>query len=81
VDYLREVELPIIYKNVRLDSAYRIDLIVGNRVIVELKSVQEILPVHEAQLLTYMRLTRMPVGLLINFNVPVLKDGIRRRVL
>ncbi len=81
VDFVQQIELPVSYKDVRLDCGYRIDLVVGNRVVVELKSVQEILPVHEAQLLTYMRLTNLPVGLLINFNVPVLKQGIKRRVL
>ena len=73
--------MPVSYKGVRLDCGYRIDLVVGNRVIVELKSVHKVLPVHEAQLLTYMRLTNIPVGLLINFNVAVLKKGIKRRVL
>lgn len=81
VDFVQQIELPVSYKDVRLDCGYRIDLVVGNRVVVELKSVQEILPVHEAQLLTYMRLTNIHVGLLINFNVAVLKKGIKRRVL
>ena len=81
VDFVQQIELPVSYKDVRLDCGYRIDLVVGNRVVVELKSVQEILPVHEAQLLTYVRLTKLPVGLLINFNVPVPKQGIKRRVL
>jgi len=81
VSFLQQVDLPVIYKDVRLDCGYRIDLIVSDRVVVELKSVQEILPVHEAQLLTYLRLTGKHVGLLINFNVAVLKNGIKRRVL
>ena len=81
IDFVQQIELPVSYKDVWLDVGYRIDLVVGNRVVVELKSVQEILPVHEAQLLTYMRLTNVPVGLLINFNVAVLKNGIKRRVL
>lgn len=81
IDFVQQIELPVSYKDVRLDLGYRIDLVVGNRVVVELKSVHEILPVHEAQLLTYMRLTNIHVGLLINFNVPVLKQGIKRRVL
>jgi len=59
VDFVQQIELPVSYKDVRLDCGYRIDLVVGNRVVVELKSVQEILPVHEAQLLTYMRLTKL----------------------
>ena len=81
IDFVQQIELPVSYKDVRLGCGYRIDLVVGNRVVVELKSVQEVLPVHEAQLLTYMRLTNIHVGLLINFNVPVLKKGIKRRVL
>jgi GxxExxY protein len=81
VPFVQQVELPVIYKDVRLDCGYRIDLIVSDRVVVELKTVQEILPVHEAQLLTYLRLTDKHVGLLINFNVAVLKNGIKRRVL
>ena len=81
VSFLQQVDLPVIYKDVRLDCGYRIDLIVSDRVVVELKSVQEILPVHEAQLLTYLRLTGKHVGLLINFNVAVLKNGIKRWVL
>ncbi len=81
LEFVQQVDLPVTYKGVKLDCGYRIDLIVGNRVVVELKSVQEILPVHEALLLTYMRLTNLNVGLLINFNVAVLKNGIKRRVL
>lgn len=75
------VDLPLNYKGIKLDAGYVIDLVYDQRVIVELKAVERIIPVHEAQLLTYMRLTRIRVGLLINFNVPVLKDGIYRRVL
>ncbi|MFZ1135178.1 MAG: GxxExxY protein [Candidatus Korobacteraceae bacterium] len=81
LDFVQQVELPLTYKEVKLDCGYRVDVIVSNRVVLELKSVQEILPVHEAQLLTYMRLTNVHVGLLINFNVAVLKNGIKRRVL
>ena len=73
--------MPIVYKGVRLDAGYRIDLVVADKVVVELKSVEKILPVHEAQLLTYLRLGGYRIGFLINFNVPVLKDGIVRRVL
>ena len=75
----RQVPLPIVYKDVRLDSGYRIDIVVENMVIVELKTVEAILPVHEAQLLTYLRLSGKPVGLI--FNSAVLKQGIRRLVL
>jgi len=73
--------LPVRYKTIELDCGYRIDLVVQDRVLVELKSVEVLLPVHEAQLLTYLRLSGKEVGLLINFNVPVLRDGIVRRVL
>lgn len=79
--FRQQVEIPIAYKGIKLDYGYRIDLIVSDKVVVELKSVQEILPVYEAQLLTYLRLSGMRVGLLLNFNTAVLKDGIRRRVL
>ena len=75
------VKLPLNYKGIDLDAGYVIDLVYDDRVIVELKAVEKIIPVHEAQLLTYLRLMRIRVGLLINFNVPVLKDGIYRRVL
>jgi GxxExxY protein len=68
------------YKNVRLDCGYRLDLIVAGLVIVEIKSVEALAPIHEAQLLTYLKLTGIKIGLLINFNVVVLKDGIRRLV-
>lgn len=81
VPFRAEVELPVTYKDVRLDCGYRIDLLVDERVVVELKAASEVLPVHEAQLLNDMRLSGCRVGLLINFHVPVLKDGIRRRVL
>ncbi len=81
IPFEREKPLPVEYKGVRIDCGYRLDFVVGDKVIVEVKAVDEIHPVHEAQLLTYLRLTGYPVGLLINFNVLVLKDGIRRRVL
>jgi GxxExxY protein len=79
--FRQQVELPLIYKDVKLDCGYRIDFVVEGKVVVEIKAIEGILPVHEAQLLTYLRLSGLRVGLLINFNVPVLKDGIRRRVL
>jgi GxxExxY protein len=81
IPFERLVDLPLNYKGIALDAGYEIDLVYDKRVIVELKAVERVLPVHEAQLLTYMRLTGIRVGLLINFNVPVLKDGIYRRVL
>jgi len=76
-----EVELPVRYKGIELDCGYRLDLLVMECVVVEVKSVAAIDRIHEAQLLTYLRLGGWKVGLLINFNVPLLKDGIKRRVL
>ena len=81
IPFERLVALPLNYKGINLDAGYVIDLICDKRVVVELKAVERVIPVHEAQLLTYMRLTGIHVGLLINFNVPVVKDGIFRRVL
>ena len=81
VAFQRQVYLPIVYKGIRLASACRIDLVVNDFVIVELKAVEQILPVHEAQLLTYLAPYRKTSRALINFNVPILKNGIRRRVL
>ena len=78
---VRQVPLPVVYKGIRLECGYRIDVVVERRVLLELKTVEVILPIHEAQLLTYLKLSGIPVGLLLNFHVPVLKDGIRRRVL
>lgn len=72
--------LPLEYKGIRLDCGYRLDLLVAGVVIVEVKSVEALAPIHEAQLLTYLRLTGVKVGLLINFNVVVLKAGLRRLV-
>ena len=74
----RQKELPVEYKGVKLDCGYRLDIVVANRLIVELKACDSLKPIHEAQLLTYLKLTGIKVGLLINFNVPVLKEGIRR---
>jgi GxxExxY protein len=79
--FQRQVELPVSYKGLKLDCGYRLDVVVGDAVIVELKSIEHILPIHHAQLLTYLRLMGKKVGLLINFNVSVLKNGIVRRVL
>ncbi len=76
-----QIQLPIVYKGRETGGTYRIDLIVANEVVVELKAVERLLSVHEAQLLTYLRLTGKRVGLLINFNVSVLHRGIMRRVL
>ena len=79
--FQRQVPLPIVYKAVQLECGYRIDFVIDDWLIVELKTVEKLLPIHEAQLLTYLKLTGLKVGLLMNFNVPVLKDGIRRMVL
>ena len=79
--FQRQVELPVAYKGMKLDCGYRLDILVENSVVLELKSIEQILPVHHAQLLTYLRLSQKKVGLLINFNVGVLKNGIVRRVL
>lgn len=76
----QEVPIAVKYDSVRIDSAYRMDLVVEREVVVELKAVAELGPVHVAQLITYLRLSRHHVGLLLNFNVPLLKDGIRRVV-
>jgi GxxExxY protein len=81
ISFSSQVELPVVYKGVALDCGYKMDLLVGDEVVVELKSVELLLPVHEAQLLTYLRLRGKRVGLIINFNVAKLKDGIVRRVL
>ena len=78
ITFLRQLELPVKYKNLQLNSSYRIDLIVENSLLLELKSVDKLLPIHEAQLLTYMKLGNVSTGLLINFNVPVLKNGLKR---
>ena len=81
VPFKLQVELPVEYKRMRLDCGYRIDLLADGRLIVELKSVEQLLKIHEAQVLTYMKFAKMSVGLLINFNVDVLRNGVRRFVL
>ena len=73
--------LPVEYKGIKLDCGYRIDLLVDNCLIVELKSVENVLPIHQAQLLTYMKLSGIKIGLLMNFNVKYMKNGIKRMVL
>jgi len=80
LSYERQKELPVTYKGVRLDCGYRLDIVVSKRVIVELKACARLESVHQAQLLTYLKLADIRYGLLINFNVPVLKDGIKRMV-
>src|SRR5579862_6382452 len=76
--FKRQVALPVTYKGRRLNCGFRLDLVVADRIIVEVKAVENLLPVHKAQLLTYMKLANLPVGLLLNFHCSALKDGIRR---
>lgn len=78
IPFERQKELPVEYKGAAVDCGYRLDVVVDNRVIVELKSREKLEPIHEAQILTYLKLTGLKIGLLINFNVPVLKEGVRR---
>jgi GxxExxY protein len=81
IRFQRQVPLPVVYKGIRLDCGYRLDVVVANQVIVEIKAVEKLIPVHEAQLLTYLKLSGLKTGLLLNFHSPVMRDGIRRRVL
>jgi GxxExxY protein len=81
IAFERQKPLPVAYKGIKLDCGYRLDLLVENAVVVEIKAVECVQPIHEAQLLTYLKLGGWKLGLLINFNVPVLKDGVRRRIL
>ncbi len=81
IPFERERALPLEYKGVRLECGYRLDMLVANAVVVEVKAIEAIAPVHEAQVLTYLRLGGWQVGLLINFNVAALRQGIRRKVL
>lgn len=81
ISFEKQKRLPVVYKGVALDCGYRMDLVVENRVVIELKCVEKLLPVHETQLLTYLRLANLPVGLLFNFYSARLMDGFRRMVL
>jgi len=81
INFQKELPLPVEYKGVRLDCGYRVDVLVAELVVVEIKTVEALSPVHDAQLLTYLRLGGWKVGLLVNFNVAVLRDGIHRRIL
>ena len=76
----KQVALPVTYEDVKIDVGYRVDVLVEDRIIVELKAVEKVLPLHEAQLLSYLKLSDRKLGLLINFNVMRLKDGIKRMV-
>jgi GxxExxY protein len=80
ISFERQVALPVTYKSHQLDCGYRLDFLVEKRVVLEQKAVEMLQPIHEAQLLTYLKLGGWPIGLLINFNVPVLKKGIKRMV-
>jgi GxxExxY protein len=81
VSHERQKALPLVYKGVLLECGYRMDIVAADKVVVEIKCVDKILPIHEAQLLTYLKLSGMQVGLIINFNAPTIKDGIRRLAL
>jgi GxxExxY protein len=82
IEHEVQVPLPLSYKGLRLDHCnFRLDVVVAGRVVVEIKAIEKLLAVHEAQLLSYLKLSGLKLGLLINFNVPVLKDGIKRRAL
>jgi GxxExxY protein len=81
IAHSRQVPLPVVYKQVWLDCGYRLDLVVESQIIVEVKAVERLLPIHTAQMLTYLRLSGYKVGLLMNFNTVQLKDGLKRLVL
>lgn len=81
LSFQAQSEVPLVYKGIALNQVLKMDLYFPGQLVVELKAVEKLIPVHEAQLLTYLRLTRTHVGLLINFNMPVLKDGLKRMVL
>lgn len=81
IDFQRQVALPILYKGMPLDCAYRMDLVVERYLVIEIKAVEQLLPIHQAQLLTYLQLSILKFGLLLNFNVALLRDGIKRMIL
>ena len=80
IPFKRQVSVPIIYEGVTLDAGLRLDIVVADRIVVEIKAVERLIPLFDAQVLTYLKLTRMELGLLINFNVSLIKNGIRRIV-
>lgn len=80
IPFVKQRDLPVVYKGIELEVGYRIDILVEDIVVVELKAVDALAPIHSAQLLTYLKLTGLHVGLLLNFNVVVLKDGLKRLV-
>ena len=81
IAYGRQISLPVVYKGVRLECGYRMDIVVANEVVVEIKAIEHLKPIHDAQMLTYLRLSNHKVGLIMNFNSTALKDGLRRIVL
>lgn len=81
IGFRPQVPLPVVYKSVRLDCGYRMDIVAEKELVIEIKAVERLLPIHEAQMLTYLRLSGIRAGLLMNFNSVVLKDGLRRFVL
>ena len=81
IRYTKEVPLPVVYKDVRLDCGYRMDFVIEDRIILEVKAVEKLIAVHEAQLLTYLKMTGMRIGLMINFNSAVIRNSLIRRVL
>lgn len=81
IEVRRQVVLPITYKGIKLDGGYRIDLLVAQSIVIEVKSVDAIVPIHKAQLLTYLKLSECRLGYIMNFNVPLFKQGVKRMVL
>lgn len=81
IPFESEKNIPITYKSHVLDLNYRLDLLIDNKIVVELKAIEKLLPIHEAQLLNYLKITKSRLGYLINFNVPLIKNGIKRRIL
>jgi GxxExxY protein len=81
IAYARQVPLPVTYKQVQLESGYRMDIVVEQELVIELKSVDRLMPIHEAQMLTYLKLSGFKIGLLLNFNSILLKDGLKRVIL
>jgi GxxExxY protein len=77
----RQIPVPVLYRNMRLEAGFQIDLLVGGRIVVEVKATETTLPIHEGQLVTYLKLSGYRLGLLINFNVRLIEDGIRRRII
>ena len=81
IEYKEQIQLPVKYKSIQLDCGYRLDILIENKIVIELKSVEKILPIHDAQLLTYLKLGGWQLGMIFNFNVSLLKHGIKRKVL